>query len=72
MALSTDKRSQGLAALGALVGRLVCWARSAPESRTLLSAVAVGAATLALLGLLLWFFLLSPYSGPADFVYNQF
>jgi hypothetical protein len=37
-----------------------------------LPSVLSGLATLAILLVLGWFFLVSPYSGPAEFVYNQF
>jgi hypothetical protein len=37
----------------------------------LLAALA-GLATLAILLILGWFLLVSPYSGPAEFIYNQF
>jgi hypothetical protein len=41
-------------------------------ARPWLLALLGGLATLAILLVLGWFFLVSPYSGPAEFVYNQF
>ncbi|MDR0347065.1 MAG: hypothetical protein LBH56_01650 [Coriobacteriales bacterium] len=51
-----------------LIDAVKCFVLARPWLLALLGGLAAGAILL-VLG---WFFLLSPYSGPADFVYNQF